>query len=76
MEQTYPRGLLRVRALYFTDERAKPLRGCIAAFAGGFLVVAADENDTAPTWYNGSQIARMEGVERMTPAQRQRSALL
>lgn len=52
---------LRASAIFFKDQEA-PLLDRIIYAAGDFLVVAEDENDTAPTWYNVDLIARLEGV--------------
>ena len=53
---------LRARAVYIANT-PEPLKDRVIWIAGGFVVIAKDENDTAPTWYNSNLIARIEGVE-------------
>ena len=55
---------LKAAAVYIKGS-SKPLRNRIIWIAANFLVVAQDENDTAPTWYNVDQVSRMDGVEQL-----------
>lgn len=55
---------LKAKAIYFKGNN-KPLRDRLIYIAGNFLVVAQDENDTAPTWYNVDKVERLEGVEHL-----------
>lgn len=64
MERFIANKPLRAAAIYFKG-KLPPLRNRIVWVAGDFLVVAKDENDTAPTWYNVDRIDRLEGVEQM-----------
>lgn len=64
MERLNVNKPLRVQAIYFKGN-GKPLRDRIVWVAANFLVVARDENDTAPTWYNVDKVDRLEGVEQM-----------
>ena len=66
---------LRASAIYFKDQEA-PLPERIIYVAGNFLVVAEDENDTAPTWYNVDLIARLEGVTMLGNRNLQKSIML
>lgn len=50
------------KAIYVKGN-SKPLRDRIVFFADRFLIVAQDENDTAPTWYNVDMIDKITGVE-------------
>jgi len=36
--------------------------------ADNFLIVAQDENDTSPTWYNIDTVERLEGVAEIKAA--------
>ena len=54
---------LRVKAIYLKGSNNKPLRDRIVWIAYNFLVVAQDETDTAPTWYNVDKVDKLEGVE-------------
>lgn len=64
MERLITNKPLRAAAIYFKGKQ-QPLRSRIVWVAGNFLVVAKDESDTAPTWYNVDRIDRLEGVEQM-----------
>lgn len=55
---------LLARAIFFKGD-TEPLRDRLVWPAGNFLVVAKDETDEAPTWYNLDKIDRMEGVMRI-----------
>lgn len=55
---------LKVQALYLKGNN-KPLRNRIVFIAGNFLIVAQDEEDTAPTWYNVDKVDKLEGVEQI-----------
>ena len=59
---------LKVKGIYIKGN-SKPLHDRICFIAGNFLIVAKDENDTAPTWYNVDQVNKLEGVEQI-PEQR------
>ena len=63
---------LRVKNIYFKG-KGQPIHNCIVWVAANFLVVAKDENDTAPTWYNVDNVDRLEGVEEL-PAPRKMGA--
>ena len=69
LELTKP---LKAKAIYLKGN-SKPLRDRIIFIAGNFLVVAKDEEDTAPTWYNVDQVNRLEGVEQMQEPRRQQA---
>lgn len=62
MERININRTLRVKAIYFKGN-TEPLKNRLVWVAANFLVVAKDENDTAPTWFNTDQVKRMEGVE-------------
>lgn len=64
MERLTVNKPLRAAAVFFKG-KSQPLRNRIVWIAGGFLVVARDENDTAPTWYNVDRVDRLEGVEQL-----------
>ena len=55
---------LRVKAIYLKGN-TEPLQDKLVWIAYNFLVVAQDENDTAPTWYNVDNVDRLEGVEEL-----------
>ena len=55
---------LKVQALYLKGN-SKPLRNRIVFIASNFLIVAQDEEDTAPTWYNVDKVDKLEGVEQI-----------
>ncbi len=63
---------LRVKALYLKGSSTKPLRNRIVYIAGNFLIVAQDEQDTAPTWYNVDRVDKLEGVEEIPEPPRTR----
>ena len=62
MERLNTNKPLRAKAIYLKGN-SKPLRDRCVYIAGNFLVVAQDEEDTAPTWYNVDKVERLEGVE-------------
>ena len=64
---------LKVKAIYIKGN-SKPLRDRCVYIAGNFLVVAKDEEDTAPTWYNVDQVNKLEGVEQIPEPPRQQRA--
>ena len=64
MEKLQANKPLRAAAIYFKDEQ-QPLQNRLIWVAGNFLVVAQDENDTAPTWYNVDRVGRLEGVQQL-----------
>ena len=66
---------LRVKAIYLKGSDNKPLRDRIVWIAYNFLVVAQDENDTAPTWYNVDKVDKLEGVEEIPDKPRQQQAI-
>lgn len=39
--------------------------------SGGFLIVAADREDTAPTWYNLQNVEALQEVTQETPSRKQ-----
>ena len=53
---------LRVKAIYFKGN-TEPLEDKVIWIASNFLVVAHDESDAAPTWFNVDNVDRLEGVE-------------
>ena len=55
---------LKIKSIYLKGS-SKPMHDRIAFIAGNFLIVAKNESDTAPTWYNVDQVTRLEGVERI-----------
>ena len=55
---------LRAKGIYLKGN-SKPLHNRIIWIAGNFLVVAEDEEDTAPTWYNIDKVDKLEGVEQI-----------
>lgn len=64
MQRISMNKVLKVKAVYFKGKE-RPLRDRLVWVASNFLVVAEDENDTAPTWYNVDRVDRLEGVEQM-----------
>ncbi len=66
---------LRVKAIYLKGSNNKPLRDRIVWIAYNFLVVAQDENDTAPTWYNVDKVDKLEGVEEIPDKPRRQQAI-
>ncbi len=66
---------LRAKSIYFKDGNNKPLRDRLVWITSAFLVVAQDENDTAPTWYNVDMVERLEGVEEITDTTRRQRAV-
>lgn len=71
MEKLVTNKPLRAAAIYFKGI-PQPLNNRIVWAAGNFLVVAKDESDIAPTWYNVDMIDRMEGVEQVRETQQGR----
>ena len=61
---------LRVKAIYLKGNN-KPLLDRIVWIYYNFLVVAENENDSSPTWYNIDMIDRLESVEEMADKARQ-----
>ena len=61
---------LRVKAIYLKGND-KPLLDKIVCVYYNFLVVAENENDSSPTWYNIDTIDRLECVEEMADKTRQ-----
>ncbi len=53
---------MHAKAIYIKGI-SKPLRDKVVFFTDRFLIVAQDENDTAPTWYNVDRIDKIVGVE-------------
>lgn len=53
---------LPCKALFLKGQE-EPLRDCVVCFAGSFVIVAKDNTDTAPTWYNVERVEKLEGVE-------------
>lgn len=49
-------------AVYLKGSK-EPLQNKVVYILDNFLIVAADEEDTAPTWYNVDRVDRLEGVE-------------
>lgn len=64
---------LKVKGIYIKGN-SKPLHDRICFIAGNFLIVAKDENDTAPTWYNVDQVNKLEGVEQIPEPPRRTGA--
>lgn len=64
MERISVNKPLRAKAIYFKG-KSQPLRNRLVWVAGNFLVVAQDEFDTAPTWYNADRVDKLEGVEQL-----------
>ena len=58
--------LLKCKYIYLKGNNYNPLRDRYLYIADNFLIVGKNENDTAPTWFNVDQIARLEGVEEVT----------
>lgn len=61
---------LRAKAIYLKGND-KPLLDKIVWIYYNFLVVAENENDFSPTWYNIDMIDRLESVEEMVDKARQ-----
>ena len=55
---------LKAGAVYFKDG-SEPITDCYIFLADHFVIVARDENDTRPTWYNTDLILCIEEVETM-----------
>lgn len=55
---------LRVKSIYFKG-KSQPLRDRLVFIAGNFLIVARDEFDAAPTWYNVDRVSELVGVEQI-----------
>ena len=65
---------LKVKGIYIKGN-SKPLHDRICFIAGNFLIVAKDENDTAPTWYNVDKVDKLEGVEEISDKPRRQQAI-
>ena len=52
---------LQVEAIYIKGE-PEPLKNRVVFIMDHFVIVARDQNDTAPTWYNVEMIEKLEGV--------------
>ena len=65
---------LKVQLIRFLGNK-EPERDRVVFVAGNFVIVAKDENDTAPTWYNVDLIASLEGVTHITTARKTRITL-
>lgn len=55
---------LRAKAVYLKGN-SKPLRDRLIYIAGNFLVVAREEEDEEPVWYNVDKVDRLEGVAKI-----------
>ena len=53
-----------MKAIHLKGNR-QTITDSIIMFADSFLIVAQDENDVSPTWYNIDQISKLEGVEEL-----------
>lgn len=53
---------MKAAAIYFKG-KSMPLRDRLIWVSGNFLIVAQDEEDVKPTWYNIDRIDKLEGVE-------------
>lgn len=62
---------LRVQLIRFLGN-IPPERDRIVYVAGNFLIVAKDENDDAPTWYNMDRVECLEGVKPIETRQKAR----
>ena len=61
MATTFSGKFKQVKALYVKGE-PEPIRDCAIYFLDNFVIVATDQNDTTPTWYNINLIEKLEGV--------------
>ncbi len=61
---------LKVKALYFKGNK-ESINDCIVCMMDQFVIVAKDENDAAPVWFNLDLIERLEGVEAVSEAPKQ-----
>ena len=57
----------KCKAVYLKDSK-EPLQNKIVFILDNFVIVAADEKDTAPTWYNVDKVDRLEGMEILAKA--------
>ena len=53
---------LLVKEVYLMNT-IEPLKDCIVWMAGDFVIIAQDENDTAPTWYNSRIVTKLKGAQ-------------
>ena len=60
MQQIKPDATFCVDAIYLKD--GSKIGTSVISFMGGFVIVAKDNDDVSPTWYNVDQVERMEGV--------------
>lgn len=67
MEKLITNKPLLAKAIYFKNGY-QTIHNCLVWIAGNFVVIARDESDNAPTWYNTNIIERMEGVEQIREA--------
>lgn len=56
-----PNKFLQVDNIYIRNE-PEPLKNRVVFIMDHFVIVARDQNDTAPTWYNVEMIEKLEGV--------------
>ena len=55
---------LKVQTVTFTDSTGiEPMHDVLVWLKDNFVVVALDESDSSPTWYNAAAIFSMRGVE-------------
>ena len=53
---------LKCAAVYLKDSK-EPLQNKLVYILDNFVIVADNEEDTAPTWYNVDKVDRLEGME-------------
>lgn len=61
MATTYNGKFKQVEALYIKGQE-EPIKDCAVFFLDNFVIVATDQNETAPTWYNINIVEKLEGV--------------
>lgn len=54
-----------VNQIVFKDRDQDPLCDRIVFVAGNFVIVAENESDTAPNWYNADEIKALFGMREM-----------
>ena len=52
---------LHAEAVYFKGQ-PDPIRNCVVFLLDPFVIIARDQHDTQPDWYNVQLIERMEKV--------------
>lgn len=69
-----PNEILHVKAIHFANGDALEEKDVV--IIGGFLIVAADQEGQAPTWYNLQDITALQEVTPETPSSKRQIRLL